>query len=401
MLRGGLLCALLLGLGVPAAASAFTWTGEATKGLPGWSEEANWQGGLAPLAAAPVALSFPHLTGPACEGSSPVDSCYHSSSNLTGFLVESMLLDDGDEYELEGNQITLGAGGLAASPAAGTSGAAGDVIDMPLDLDASQTWTVSGREGGSTSENGLAVAHGLTGEGEHLTLDLADGAIVYLEGGVEVGPLAVDGTGTGAEGVLSLEGKVNSEDGQTVSVNHALFAGEGAVGPLVASSAKVLPAGRIEAASVDLDSGSEAIFELVGVLKSVAHSELISHGAIDLGSAKLSVRALPASSPYGTCPDLSSGQTYTLLSTTGPLTGVFANAHEGWEIPIQFEGGCTETWSMQISYQQSGSTETVTGTLVAGPPSIPPPPLTVNPYKIESSPPTYFASSEPWVAPTP
>lgn len=101
-----------------AAAAPFTWSGQAPQGSADWSTAANWQGGLAPELPGPVALSFPRLEAAACEGASPSDSCYHASNDLGGLAVESLSLDDGDEYKLEGEAIGLGVGGLTAAPAA-------------------------------------------------------------------------------------------------------------------------------------------------------------------------------------------------------------------------------------------------------------------------------------------
>ena len=133
----GLLCVLAHA----ASASTFTWSGEAAEGLSGWSEGANWQGGIVPSTSGPVALDFPRLTGEGCVGSSVTDSCYLSRNNLGGLAVESLTIDDGDEYLLQGDEFQLGAGGLIASPAAGATGAAGDVFDLPVALDASQTYS--------------------------------------------------------------------------------------------------------------------------------------------------------------------------------------------------------------------------------------------------------------------
>jgi hypothetical protein len=362
----------LLGVPAPAGAAPFTWSGEAAKGLPGWSEAANWQDALAPLLQGPVALSFPRLDGPGCTGESPSDTCYRSRNDMSGIAVESLVLDDGDEYELEGEEIRLGAGGLTATPAASSSGADDDVLGLPVDLAASQTWDVSGRQGGTTGKNGLLAEDGLTGEGDPLTVDLANGALFFTEHETEIGALDIQQAGTGAEGAVEFSGDVNTRDGQPVSVSHVLLAGQGATGPLSAVSAQIVPAPRIEASSVTLDSQSDAVFRLAGVPSLVEHAELVSSGAVDLGGAKLIVEAIPANTPHGTCPELTEGETFTLLSTTGALSGSFANAQEGYEIPIAFKGGCAGFWSLRIAYHQDGATTTVTGTAKFGAPAEPP-----------------------------
>jgi hypothetical protein len=116
-----------------ASASTYTWTGEAAKGS-GWSATGDWQGDVAPSAPGPVSLEFSHLSD--CTG-----VCYESKNDISGLSVESLTIDDGDDYKLGGDEITLGAGGLVASPAAGASGSDGDVLDLPIKLGATQAWS--------------------------------------------------------------------------------------------------------------------------------------------------------------------------------------------------------------------------------------------------------------------
>jgi hypothetical protein len=74
--------------------------------------------------------------------------------------------------------------------------------------------------------------------------------------------------------------------------------------------------------------------------------------------------------------DLPSGQTYTLISTTGGLTGAFVGTPDGaeistsnWQIVV---GPCkSEIWSrirFRINYEESGPVQTVTATVVNGSP---------------------------------
>ncbi len=293
---------------------------------------------------------------------------------MPGIAVELLALDDGDEYKLEGEEIRLGAGGLTAAPAASSRYAAGDVLGLPVGLTASQTWNVSGRDDGATGENGLLVEDGLSGEGSPLTVDLSNGALIVMENDTDIGPLTIQQAGTGAEGAVEFEGSLNATDGQTVSVSHVLLAGQGSAGPLVASSAQILPAGYIKAASITLDSKSEAIFRLIGLFSTAEHSELVSNGAVDLGGANLIFEAGPANSPYGKCPELTAGQTFTLLSAKGTLSGSFANAQEGYEIPITFRGNCYGiygSWSLRIAYHhEADGTTTVTGSAERGEPAV-------------------------------
>ena len=191
---------LLTGIGVcllpvPAAlASAlpFTWTGLSP--AENWSVGANWETGVSPTAAEEKTLMFPRLTSGECTSEPPTDSCYLSFNNVIGLTAESLQLDDANDYLIAGDEITIGSGGLTASPATGATGSAGDVIETPLHLSASQTWHVASRSGGELGENGLLLAGGLTGSGSALTVELSNGPVLYLaENDTEVGPVTIDG----------------------------------------------------------------------------------------------------------------------------------------------------------------------------------------------------------------
>ncbi len=69
----------------------------------------------------------------------------------------------------------------------------------------------------------------------------------------------------------------------------------------------------------------------------------------------------------GSCPVLNPGQKYTFVSTTGTLSGTFSDALEGGpEIPIVFANECGKApQTMRISYNRTGGTETVIGTVEA------------------------------------
>jgi hypothetical protein len=177
-----------------ATVSSFTWTGDAAESS--WTAAMNWEGETAPSGPGPIALDF--LRIPSCTG-----ACYKSTNDVSGLDVESIGIDDGDEYELEGDGITLGGGGLAAAPALGTSGPAGDFVGLPIELGASQTWGVAGRSGGGVGENGMFVEGPVTGSNKNLAVDIEHGAALYLGNNTEVGSLTFAGADAGEVGVLN------------------------------------------------------------------------------------------------------------------------------------------------------------------------------------------------------
>jgi hypothetical protein len=358
-----------------ASVSTLTWTG--ASGTPSWSAIENWEGGTVPSGSTPVALGFPRLPG--CVG-----TCYRSRNDVSGQLVESLIVDDGDEYTIEGEEIVLGAEGLVAFPQSGSSGPAGDIFKLPIALEGAQTWSVFGR--GNFAENGILVDGGLTGSSSPLTLDVGGAPLVYLASNAEVGSVAIDGTEKGRAGVFNgavdLRGvQLNSQDGNSVVLNHVFLFGSGTLGPLTTETAELgvgngsFPTGGIEASSATFDGNSEVDFQIAGAgtRPGVDYSQLSAHGEIQLGGASLIVALGPPSSGES-CPSLTPGQLYTLVSTKGSLAGVFGNAPEGSELPVTFAKACgtREVQDLRIEYHESGATQTVTATVQEIPLPIPP-----------------------------
>ncbi|MHB1808471.1 MAG: hypothetical protein ACYCU0_04160 [Solirubrobacteraceae bacterium] len=388
---------MLLALAVPVAArgAAFAWSGEAAKGSSGWSQDANWQGGLVPSRRGPVTLEFPRLTSASWTSSPSTDACYASYDDVSGLEVEALDIDDGAGYTIAGGPIDLGAGGLSAAVAEGSTGAADDIFYAPIALDAPQTWTVAQPPGHGSREHGVAIEEGITGGDNALTVDLEHGSALYLFGGVETGSLAFDGTGSGSEGVVVYKGSLDSSGEGPVDVTGALLEGDGPTGPIEARKAKLFPLPRIEAASVTLEPESELVFELDGTQPGYSYSQLDASGAIDLAGAKISVVAGGGRSCY----EPNKGTVFTLVTTTGPLTGSFDTSGSEEDVPIEpSEGECSKQ-SLQLAYHESGGTETVTGTVIDGNPTVPAAENIVTPYEIEVppyTPPVYIKREAEW-----
>ncbi len=355
---------------------SFTWSG----GFPRWRENpfdwslaANWLEAEAPNSEEKVStLSFPRL--PFCEGETQYEACYDSFNNLSGLSAESLRLDDADDYEIAGNGISIGSGGLTAAPASGSLGPAGDLIATPLELGASQEWHLSGR-GSLAEEAGLLLAGSVTGTGSALEIGLAEDPVLYFdENDTEVGPLTIAGADPSQPGALNgvvglLGGAVNATDRQAVNVDHVFLAGSGALGGLTTLDSELevgAPAGAIEATSATLDPGSRLTFNVIGSGASPGtdYSHLVSGGAVTLDSAQLSVAVGP-SKAGAACPTLARGRIYTLISTTGGLTGAFADAPVGGpELPVRYAEACPQrSQTVRVGYHESGPVQTVTATV--------------------------------------
>ncbi|MGA2453764.1 MAG: hypothetical protein ABSG93_09620 [Solirubrobacteraceae bacterium] len=184
--------ALVFVLAAAAGAASFTWAGRSTT-LGDWSLASNWEG-EAPTASTEIeTLTFPRLTSTACTVEQATHRCYFSTNNVGGLSAQSMKIDDGDEYFISGKALTLGEGGLRAEPESGSSGPAGDFIEMPFQLSARQRWSIADRSGGKTEENGLFLGGEVTGAGNALTVELSNGPALVLDNDTEVGPVTLEG----------------------------------------------------------------------------------------------------------------------------------------------------------------------------------------------------------------
>lgn len=368
---------LLFVVVAPPTAWSLTWSGGGAAGSSDWSSGANWAG-APPSLSEPFGLEFPRLLNPTCTSAPPSDTCYVSKNDVGDVAVESLRVDDGDEYELEGDGITLGSEGLAAAPASGSGGPAGDYVGLPIELAASQAWSVAGRSGGGIGENGLFMEGALTGPGKSLAVNIENGAALYLHNSTQVGPLTFAGANTGEVGANNgfvglLGAQVNSSDGDGVTLSHILMVGSGSVGALTLSDAGLgvgsgHPAGGIGMPSATLDASSEVQFEITGTgtVADIDYGQLSSDGTVALGSSTMGVFVAPTSGTN--CPVPSPGQRYAFVSATGTLSGSFGNAPEGTEIPVSFSQSCAQRPSvhLRIAYHRSEGTETVTGTVPGG-----------------------------------
>ncbi len=145
---GAVVCGALMAA-LPGTASAltnFTWSGATTSIY--WSSGGNWVGGAAPSGSVGT-LTFPAL--PSCA--SP-NTCYLSVDDQSGAQSVSatgLSVDDGVPYKISyrpgTSGITLGSGGITASPTSGSATGSPSLL-VPITLSAPQTWSINGGTGG-------------------------------------------------------------------------------------------------------------------------------------------------------------------------------------------------------------------------------------------------------------
>lgn len=383
---GRALCALAaLGLCLLLAPAAFgstptaefTWAGGGATTELGWSLAGNWAGGKAPEEEEAVkSLTFPKLSGSACEAKPETKACYHSEDNEVELSTEALKLDDGDDYALSGSEeLALGAGGLTASPEGSVSGAR-DELGLGIELTKPQTWSIAGRGGaGGAKDNGLLLEATAEGETHELKVRQSEASafVVGPNGAVEVSDAEIEGANTARSDAENgstelLGGEINSFDEKSVKLSHISFAGYGELGKLTTEDVDLTVGGSgeqpgaLEAISAKLDAASTTVFQIDGAKPTagVEYSQLVSDGAAELaGTLAVEVRPPSEGRP---CPTLVDGEEYTLVEATTKLSGTFSNASAGASLPLHFVAGCAEAAQvLQIAYDMT--THEVVGTV--------------------------------------
>jgi hypothetical protein len=340
-------------LAAPASATDYTWTsGEHSSS---WSEGANWQGGVAPVADEAIGtLTF----GPALA------AINFSENDLPGLSANGWQINDGHEYLISGEPLSLGSGGLTIT--APELSAPSTDLTIPLTLASSQRWQFSGGE--VPEGQHVTIGSAVSGESANLTIGLNGAATWMLLGSFpgsspsiddELGDVTVEGV---SEPVFELGAGLNATDGHSVTLKGVNFyASSITTGSLISEDAAVHVAlasleqfgpALLSVQSASLDGGSSLAFAITGSGDQAgkSYSQLQSGGPVDLGGASLEL--------YGTCPSLPVGEVLTLISTTGSLSGSFGNAANGGVVSC----GAVH---YQISYHMTGSPQTVTATVVA------------------------------------
>ncbi len=384
LVLGGALLAGCVSIFVGQAdATSLTWSGDTTgrtESAARWSAATNWVEAISPVPSEVLeTLTFPQLTNNQCTSAPPTDTCYATFNDVEGLTADTMQLDDYNNYQLFGDKISLGEGGIVAKPPNGAAGSGSALVALPLELSASQKWSIAEQGTTGIEENGLVIGDEVTGAGKALTVELSNGPVLILGNNTEVGPVALDGPRSGGEhiengSVLLEDGELNSTDGESVALRNIYFTGAGAVGALSTDNAtlevgsRTYPAGSLDTSRVTFDPASGVLFEIQGgkTEAGVDYSQLVSTGAVELGG-QIGI-FVDEPSPKAGCPVLQRGSQYTFISTSGPLYGVFSNAPErsNEELPIDFAKSCGQrSQTMRITYSNTGSVNTVTGTVEA------------------------------------
>jgi hypothetical protein len=304
--------AVLWPLAATASAQSFTWTGQGS--TANWSNTSNWSPAASPSGA--TSLTFGALPAPCPDTVNP--TCYVGTNDVSGVSVNSISIDDAVTYDLTGDQVNLGAGGLTAAPSAATAG--DPTFAAPLALTASQTWSI----------NGGTFVGPIAGGGHALTVHLVPAtygqfgtSTLFLSGDTEVSYF--DATGDGAVELVK-GGRLNADGAPVVFGGQAeLFPQiSTSIGPLsTARGTPFLLWGDIEVGPVTLtvlgtaNIGSEVE---VGLYGAAGASELVASQVRARGELIMTLQGIGNHDP---CPALTAGQSYVLVSSTQPIIGQF------------------------------------------------------------------------------
>ena len=289
------------------------------------------------------------------------DTCYHATNDESGLSVNAISFDASQPYFVQGNPIALGAGGFTAVDSGGNFAAQWLV---PLNLTASQTWSVTGP---------LTTGAPVSGTGSALTVNFehAPGAdtLWFLYGGdSELGPVQLNG-GQLQLGASAASTMLNANDGHPVGLGGAqLFLdGSAAVGPLTSVGS------RVDLSTHTLTVEGPVSFDSHSTMSSLLQAPgsgnfgvLDATGGVTL-AGNLDVEQIGAGGVGSACSPLPAGSGFTIASAGGPMSGTFADAPPGATLPTW--AGCPRGQGTTTLAKIGYTPHTVTATIVA-PPSL-------------------------------
>jgi len=352
-----------------------TWNGGAS--AASWSNTGNWAAAIAPGAGASSGASVNTLSFPALTSCSA--TCYSATNDLTSLTARQIQIDDGKGYSVGGNALTLGSGGISATTSAATSSPSS--LNTPITLGANQSWSV---DGGTSSVGKLSIGGAISGSST-LQASLANGGSLTLGADDEVGNVTVAGSSsshTGASasqnGTVTVNSKLNGTDGNNVALTYAELSvpTTATVGALSVTGGDVevgqstTPAGKLTVSGgLSLDSASRLTLYVAGTgtTGGTDYSQVASTGNVTLGGSLTLGTA-------STCPALTYGSAYNLITTTGTLSGTFSGVPNGQIVSLSCTGTAPR---LAISYGASAVIATV-----------------VPPVPVNSAPPTVSGTAQ-------
>ncbi|HEY3221027.1 MAG TPA: autotransporter-associated beta strand repeat-containing protein [Gemmatimonadales bacterium] len=269
-MRSRVLLLLLLALGgfaSPGLAQTFTWTGAQN---PNWSIGNNWAGGVAPAGTGAENLVFP-------SGAANL----LTSNNMNNASFNSITIK-GSGYTLSSKAITIGAGGIADSSAAGSN-----TISLGLTFAATRSITVSNAASTLTISGVITGAGGVTKNGAGgLVLGGANtytGATTFNAGTISIAADAALGAAPGAPTpgkIVFAGGTLRSTASFTLAANRGISLS--GAGTISTDPATTLTYGGIIAGAGSLTKTGTGTLLLSGV-NSYSGATTVSGGTLRIG----------------------------------------------------------------------------------------------------------------------
>lgn len=274
-----------------------------------------------------------------------------SENDLIGISANAMEITGGfpshsiaesSIYEIEGNQIGLGEGGITVTPAVEATAWTETDIMAPLLLSAPQTWTVNGNAIGTGY---LHIDGDVSGPSQALSVALNTGTLA-VGGDIETAAISLSGTGSvdlGAALGNHPVGALNGNNGNPVNVGagvslfdqntNAFDSKTYDLGALTLAEGALLELGQPEFnAPVALGVNGGVGFSSSSQLSLLFNSHITASGPVNLNETSLSLKdgsILIDGSPACDITDVD-----TLIETTGTLTGTFAGIPNGTVISV-------------------------------------------------------------------
>jgi hypothetical protein len=339
---GVMAAALAVSAPADAAPLNLKWSGDSTQ-LPVWSQAGNWSG-TAPQANGSYGRLDLGMLSNACNRGTTRAACYESENDLKGISVNAIDLSGTGLYDLSGQGITLGSGGIrevvpSQEPAHVPYEFGTPSITLPIALGADQNWIVD--NGWTNTELDVNTV-----TGPHQLSIVLGNSELGIHRAVNTSALSI----TGGAGEVEDWGWLNAASRGPVTISNTTlqFLHSGVhTGPLSTSDAATVAFGVGQApdvtadveGAVDLapDSDLQMSVDTPGTggsapVPGAGYSQLNASGAVDLSGANL---ALMQGSPRRSdCVNLHRGDVYTLISGTS-ISGRFAGIPNGRTIRLK------------------------------------------------------------------
>ena len=344
----------------PEALAANCTTCEWFGGDPGgnWSDGNNWFGSNPPSASV-TSLTFPFF------GSNCGSRCSTNNDIAGGVSAGTVSVDLTSNFNLEGNTLTIGSGGLQATATnCSASTRIASFVGLAIVASGTQTWSVPGCSQGFVQ---LGLGGPVTGSSA-LEVDLSASSFLRVSNDVNVGDLTL--SGTGRQNVIFFAKpatSLNGASGNSVAFAYlqAVFDAPVTTGPISATSAIVQTGTTGESpvpdltvdgtAAFDQDSKYVTVINKAGTTPGTDYSQLNATGDVSLGGAVLNLEGQDPTT--NNCPTLHVGDVATLIKTTGSLTGTFNLTPDGSTMQMLCSRGTAPTF--RINYTANSVTATV------------------------------------------